>query len=133
MPSSAVRTFTDPDEYAAAIRAGAVAFPVIGRGEFETKLIRIDLHRLWMQRFSDNLPRIADVTSLIPGRGYLTFRTEHGPGLVQSGMGLAPSTVLRHGSAHEYYQRTSGSASFATMSLPVEDIAAAGEAMAGLE
>ena len=133
MPSSVVRNFTDPDDYAASIRAGAVQFTVTGRGEFEAKLIRIDLHRLWMQRFSDNLPRIADVTSVIPGRAYLTFRTQRGPSLVQSGLDLDPSTVLRHGPAREYYQRTSGSACFGTMSVPVEDIAPVGEAMAGLD
>ena len=133
MPSSAVRNFTDPDDYAASIRAGAVQFTVTGRGGFEAKLIRIDLHRLWMQRFSDNLPRIADVTSIIPGRAYLTFRTQSGPSLVQSGVDLDPSTVLRHGPAREYYQRTSGSACFGTMSVPVEDIASVGEAMAGFD
>ena len=59
MPSSAVRTFTDPDDYAASIRATKAELTVTGRGRFAAKLIRIDLHRLWMQRFSDNLPRVA--------------------------------------------------------------------------
>ena len=45
MPSSAVRKFTDPDDYAA-IRAGTVEFGVTGRGDFNTKLIRIDLQPL---------------------------------------------------------------------------------------
>ena len=122
-----------PEDYAASIRAAAVEFTVTDRGEFEAKLIRIDVHRLWMQRFSDNPPRIADVTSLIPGRAYVTFRTRRGPSLVQSGVDLDPSTVLRHGRAREYYQRTSGSASFGTMSLPIGDIASVGEAMARLD
>jgi hypothetical protein len=58
MPSSAARTFTDPDDYAAAIRATKAELTVTGRGKFTAKLTRIDLHRLWMQRFSDNLPRV---------------------------------------------------------------------------
>ena len=57
MPSSTVRTFTDPDEYAAAVRQGTYELTVIERGHFTAKLTRIDLHRVWMQRFSDNLPR----------------------------------------------------------------------------
>ena len=52
MPSSAVRTFSDPDDYAASIRASKAEVTVTGRGQFTAKLTRIDLHRLWMQRFS---------------------------------------------------------------------------------
>ena len=58
MPSSAVRTFTDPDDYAASIRATRAELTVTGRGQFTAQLVRIDLRRLWMQRFSDNLPRL---------------------------------------------------------------------------
>ena len=58
MPSSAVRTFSDPDDYATSMRATKAEVTVTGRGKFTAKLIRIDLHRLWMQRFSDNLPRV---------------------------------------------------------------------------
>jgi hypothetical protein len=57
MPSSAIRTFTDPGDYAAAIRQGTYELTITERGNFSAKLIRIDLHRLWMQRFYDNLPR----------------------------------------------------------------------------
>ena len=59
MPSSAVHTFTDPDDYGATIRNTKAEVTVTGRGQFAAKITRIDLHRLWMQRFSDNLPRIA--------------------------------------------------------------------------
>jgi AraC-like DNA-binding protein len=115
------------------MRAGTVELTVTGRGDFNAKLVRIDLHRLWMQRFSDSLPRIADATNVISGRTYISFRTRPGPSLVQGGVEIEPSAVLRHGQAQEYYQRSSGSASFGTMSLPVEDIASVGEAMAGLD
>ncbi len=54
MPSSAVRTFVDADNCAAAIRQGTVELTVTGRGRFEAKLTRIDLHRLWMQRFFES-------------------------------------------------------------------------------
>ena len=45
MPSSAVRTFTDPDDYAASIRATRAELTVIGGGRFTARLTRIDLHR----------------------------------------------------------------------------------------
>ena len=82
MPSSAVQTFSDPDEYAAAIRATSTEFTVTGRGQFGAKLIRIDLHRLWLQRASDNLPRISHPTN-IAGRAVLSFRTQPGPSLLR--------------------------------------------------
>jgi hypothetical protein len=59
MPSSAVRTFADSDDYATAMRATRAEMTVTRRGHFTAKITRVDLHRLWMQRFSDKLPRIA--------------------------------------------------------------------------
>jgi hypothetical protein len=56
MPSSAVHYFTDPDDYAAAIRAGTVEATVVGCGQFTAQRIGIAFDRLWMQRLSENLP-----------------------------------------------------------------------------
>ena len=80
MSSSAVRTFTDPDDYATAIRAANSELTVTGSGQFTGKLIRIDLHRVWIQRACDNLPRIAHSTN-IAGRAVISFRTRPGPSL----------------------------------------------------
>lgn len=133
MPSSAVRVFTDPDEYAAAIRSAAVEFTITERGDFSAKLTRIDLHRLRMQQFSDNLPRIADVTNVTSGRAYITFRTKPGPSVVWDGVENRPHGILRFSQSDDHYQRSSAASEFATMSLPTEDIASAGETMAGLD
>jgi AraC-like DNA-binding protein len=130
MPSSAVRTFTDPDDYTASIRGAKAELTVTGRGEFTAKLIRIDLHRLWMHRFSDNLPRIAHAANM-PGRSFVSFRTEPGPSLLAGGIEIHSTSVLRHSDADEYHQRSSGSASFGAMSLPVDDMVSVGAAMAG--
>jgi hypothetical protein len=56
MPSSGVLTFTDPDDYTSAIRATNAEATVMGRGHFTARLTRIDLHRLWMQRFFPEPP-----------------------------------------------------------------------------
>jgi hypothetical protein len=90
MPSSAVRTFTDSDDYASAIRATRAEITVTARGHFAAKLTRIDLHRLWMQRFSDNLPRIGHSASPT-GRAIISFRTQPGPSLIWGGVELQPS------------------------------------------
>jgi hypothetical protein len=64
MPSCAVQTFTDPDDCALAIRGGSVELTVTEPGLFTATLTRIDFHRLWTQRFSDNLARIIHTANL---------------------------------------------------------------------
>jgi AraC-like DNA-binding protein len=132
MPSSAVWTFTDPDAYAGSIRATNAEVTITGRGRFTAHLIRIDLHRLWLQRFSDNLPRIAHSAN-ITGRSIISFRTKPGPSLLAGGLEIHPTNVLRHSHAEDYHQRSSGAASFGAMSMPLEDMASVGEAAAGLD
>jgi len=132
MPSSAVRTFNDPDDYAAAIRQGTYELTVTEPGHFTAKLTRIDLHRLWMQRFSDNLPRISHIAGW-GGRAVIAFRTEPGPSLLSSGIEMQPTNIVRYREGQNYYRRSSGFASYGSMSLPVEEIAAVGEALAAVD
>jgi AraC-like DNA-binding protein len=130
MPSSAVRIFRDPDDYAASIRATKAEMTVMGRGQFTAKLIRIDLPRLWMQRFSDNLPRIAH-SAAVSGRTTISFRTQPGPRLLWGGAEMQPTSIVRHGEGDSTFQRSSGSPRWGAMSLPVEDAVAVGETLAG--
>jgi AraC-like DNA-binding protein len=132
MPSSAVRKFTDPDEYAAAVRQGTYELTVTERGHFTAKLTRIDLHRVWMQRFSDNLPRISHIAGW-GGRAVIAFRTEPGPNLLSSGVEMQPTNIVRYSEGQNYYRRSSGFAAYGSMSLPVEEIAAVGEALAAVD
>jgi hypothetical protein len=62
MPSSAISTFTNPDAYHAAIQNAQVEGVVTARGEYRTELTLVGLHRLWMQRGAEALPRITNVT-----------------------------------------------------------------------
>jgi AraC-like DNA-binding protein len=132
MPSSAVRVFTNPDDYAASIRATNAEFTVTGRGQFTAKLTRIDLHRLWMQRAFDNLPRIAHPTS-IAGRAPVSFRTKPGPSLLTDGLEMHSTNIVHHSDGQSYYRRSSGLAAYASMSLPVGDMVSFGAAIAGID
>jgi hypothetical protein len=132
MPSSAVRTFSDPDEYAAAIRATKAELTVTGRGQFGAKIIRIDLHRLWMQRCSDNLPRVGHSASM-SGRAIISFRTERGPTLLAGAAEMHPTNVVRCSEGSSSFQRSSGSASWGSMSLPVEDMISVGTTLGGCD
>jgi hypothetical protein len=135
MPSSAVHTFADPDDYAAAIprtKAEIFEINVTGRGRFTGKIIRTDLHSLWMQRFSDNLPRVGH-SATMAGRAMFSFRTEPGPSLRAGGMEMQPTSIMRHSEGQNYHRRSAGFANYGHMSLPVEEIAAVGEAMAAFD
>jgi methylphosphotriester-DNA--protein-cysteine methyltransferase len=132
MPSSAVRTFNDPDDYAAAIRQGTYELTVTERGHFTAKLTRIDLHWLWMQRFSDNLSRISHISGW-GGRAVIAFRTEPGPSLLSGGIEMQPTNIVRYSEGQNYYRRSSGFAAYGSMSLPLAEIAAFGEALAAVD
>jgi AraC-like DNA-binding protein len=132
MPSSAVQTFTDPDDYSAAIRATRAELTVTGRGHFAAKMTRIDLHRLWMQRFSDNLPRVAH-SAAMTGRAIISFRTKPGPSLLWSGVEMQPTNIIRHSQGKDSFQHSSGSACWGAMSLPEEEMVSVGAAIAGVD
>jgi AraC-like DNA-binding protein len=129
MPSSVVRTFTDPDDYAAAIRNTKAEVTVTGHGQFSAKITSIDLHRLWMQRFSDNLPRVGH-SAATSSRVVISFRTRPGPTLLWGSAEMLPTNIVRHAGGESTFQRSFGRASWGAMSLPVADMSALGETFA---
>jgi hypothetical protein len=104
--------FTDPYQYAASIRAAEVKLTGTEAGPFAAKLIRIDLHRLWMQRFSENLARILHL-DIHPGRIVISFPTQGGSRFVYDGHEMQPTDMIRFSEAHSGFQRTAGSGHFA--------------------
>jgi len=130
MPSSAVRTFTDPDDYAASARGTTAELSVTGRGVFRAKLIRVDLHRLLLQRYADNLPRIVHSANH-PGYATISLRTEAGPSLRRNGVEMLESTLIRRRHAETFFQQSDGPVSFGSLSLPLHVAAVFGTAMGG--
>jgi AraC-like DNA-binding protein len=132
MPSSVVRTFTDPDDNAPSIRSTTAEVTITGRGNFKAKLIHIDLHRLWMNRFADNLPRIT-LCDDHPGYATISLRTHPGPSLRRSGVEMVMTNIIRRAHAETYFQQSEGFASFGSISLPVADMASLGAAIVGCD
>src|SRR5208282_3560853 len=130
MPSRVVRTFSNPDEYAASMRQGTVEMTITERGRFSAKLTQIDLHRLWMQRFEQNLSQISQIDGW-GRRAIFAFRTEPGPDLSWSGIASQPTDIFRLSEGQSYHKRSSGAVGFAGMSLPIEEMAALGAALGG--
>jgi AraC-like DNA-binding protein len=132
MPSSAVRTFTDPDKYFAEVRNLREGL-VLRRGEFraESKIIR--LPRLWMCCFDENLPRIMRATPS-GQRAWVVFATHPDrPAMLVNGIEISQGQIAQGGLHVECYLRSSAPSEWGTMSLALEDLAAAGEAIIGRE
>src|SRR4051794_3411924 len=130
--SSSARSFTDPDEYAAAIRQGVSEMTVTASGAFRAEIVRIDFRRLWMQRLSENTSRIRHTNGL-GGRAVIAFPTQPGPAQSWQGVELTEVNLIRHREQASYYQRSAGASATATMSLPLADIAPLSTAFAGYD
>jgi AraC-like DNA-binding protein len=84
-----------------------------------------------MQRFSDNLPRVAH-SAPQTRRAMISFRTEPGPSLLWGGVEMLPTNITRH-EGRDTFQHSSGSACWGAMSLPVEEMVSVGAAIAGCD
>jgi len=133
MPSIAVRTFTDPVEYFAGIRNLQIDGFVARRGKFCAKSTRIDLHRLWMHRFDEDLPRIMKVTPSGTRAGILFALRPAQPAMQVNGIETSQNQIAMFGLDRDWYHRSSAPCEWGTMSLTPEDLAAAGETIIGRE
>ena len=133
MPSSAVRTFTDPVEFFTGIRNLQIVGIVQRRGEFRASLTRIDLHRLFLCRFDENLPRIMKITPSGKRAGILFAVKPGQPAMLVNGTEIAEDQIARVGLHWEWYLRSSAPSEWGTMSLAADDLAAAGEQIIGRE
>jgi hypothetical protein len=131
MPVSAVHTFIDPDMYFSGIRNLQIDAVITNRGEFRAESTRIDLHRLWMHRLYESLPRIMRVTPS-GKRSLILFATKLGqPTMQVSGIETSQDQFAVFGFHWPYYLRSSAACGWGTMSLTPEDLAAASEAIIG--
>jgi AraC-like DNA-binding protein len=130
MPGSAVLRFSDPDKYGAFVRGTKAEVTIMKPGRFAAKLVQVDLHRLWMQRYAETLPRVAHFAH-IPGRAFFMFETHTQRAMLVDGAEAPPGSVARHPEHYSAFQRTLGPSRFATMSLPIGDVQALSATMGG--
>ena len=131
MPDSAVLTFADPDVYQAAIRNAQVDGVVTARGTFRAELTRIDLHRLWMLRGEESRARVFNVA--IGSRAAIFFPMDRNSPEYIDGMELPQGQILVFGLGSVGHLRTGAGSQWGTMSLTLEDLAAAGQAIIARE
>ena len=130
MPSSAVHSFTDPDDYTASFRGSQAQLTITTCGRFSAKLTRLGLHSLQMQRFSENLPRILRVAH-VHRRATISFLT--GPRQIWGGAEVDFADLMLHNLDQDHFHQSFGLASSGFISLPVEDLVAVGATMIGCD
>src|SRR5215469_16035194 len=130
MPSSAVYTFTDPDDFTTSFRGSQAELTITACGRFSAKLTWLRLHSMQMQRFFDNLPRILHVAH-VHRRATISFLT--GPSQLWGGAELDPADLMLHNLEQDHFHQSFGLASSGFMSLPVEDLVAVGATMIGCD
>jgi AraC-like DNA-binding protein len=126
-PSTAVKEFVDPDDYLGSFSSAAAELSVMRQGSFQARVIRLDFGRLRMHRFDESLPRVGHWANSDP-RAVVTFRTEPGPSLFFCGTEMLATRITRHVERETGFLSSTGPASWASMSMSVEDLVAAGEA-----
>ncbi len=130
MPSSTIQSFSDPYPYQAAIRGAQLEVLPTEKEDFRAELTKIDLHRLWMQRGDESLPRVFH-GAVSPQRAVIGFLTDSDqPECRHCGTNVSPGDVIVD-DQNQMHRQTGASCRWGSMSLTPDDLAAAGEALVG--
>ncbi|WP_426615735.1 helix-turn-helix domain-containing protein [Bradyrhizobium sp. McL0616] len=124
-------TFTDPFQFQSAIRAAEIEIIPTTKGEFRAELTQATLNKLWMQRLSENLPRVHK-GSIKRGRRIFNFLTDEQPEVYHCGR-LFERGELIADDFDMQHAITSGHYRLGSVSLTPEDLVAACHVMAGRE
>jgi AraC-like DNA-binding protein len=130
MAESGTATFSNPDDYQAAIREASVSLVVTSGSNFSARLTWLNLRRLHVLRGCENLPRIAHL-SLSPAQAFISFPTNVGLPLTYGGLGLRFGDIVFHSRGERAHQRTDGESQWGLISLPPEQLATCGKALTG--
>src|SRR6516225_9912386 len=133
MPSSTVRTFTDPVEFFTGILNLQIVGLIQRRGAFRARSTRIDLPGVLMCRFDESLPRIMKVTPSGRRAGILFAANPDQSAVHINGVEISQGQIARAGLHWEWYLRSSAPSEWGTMSLTAEDLAVAGKIIIGRE
>lgn len=131
MPSSSNSVTTDIDQFRDALRPGEGELTVTGRGRFEATVVRVSLHRLWMQSAREQLARTWH-TEVPSDRGSIAFLLTPGMAVFQGVEASADDISLKSRGA-PVWQRLGPAAHWGSMSLPLEDWSEIASVIAGRE
>ncbi len=129
-PLSRVRRFSDPDEYTGAVRWTKAELVVTKPGRFSSKLTSIALSRTLAHRFTEALPRVLR-SYHASNRALIFLNTERGAGLFAGAAEFPSNSILRLRDGDSSFLRSTGSARWGTVSMPLEDMEALASTFGG--
>jgi AraC-like DNA-binding protein len=132
MPSSRVRTFTDPDVYHAEIRDTHAEGIITGRGNFRAEYTSVRLDRLAVYSGKESLPRIT-YSAFDPNLIALAFPIFSGPALTLNGLEASYGDIIAFRAGSTGYNRSFAACKWGSIGLGHEDLAAAGQTLIGRE
>jgi AraC-like DNA-binding protein len=129
---SRVFNLSDPSACQAVIWSADVELFPTAKGKFHAELTQIGMNRLWMHRIRISLPEINTV-AVKPGRRSIGFLTEpNSPPFLHCGLEVLPGDMIVN-SFDVIHQRSYANFHYGTMSLQIDDLDAAAEAIIGRE
>lgn len=132
MAWSRVVSFDDPSACAAAFQTADVELFPTAKGSFHAEITQIGMNGLLMHRIYISLPEINTV-AVKPGRRSFGFLTDSNSSkLLDCGLEVLPNDIVVNRS-DVVHQRSAAHLHYGTVSLPVDELAAATEAMFGRE
>jgi AraC-like DNA-binding protein len=123
-------TFTNPDAYSASIGAATVELFVTSGGDFNGRLMQLNLDRLLVLQAQENLSRIGFVT-LPPSQAIVSFPASRETAMSYCGVRLRFGDIVFHGLGEQAHQRIEGGGRWGLLSLPAEQLAACSKALTG--
>ena len=126
MVTSFVGSFSEPDQIAAAFKAGRAQVTITQRGKYRANLIGVDLGRLSLMHGEDNLAKITHM-DLVPNRVAFSFLPGISNGVFADGREVRRNQLNQHCVGRSFYQTTLGPAPWGAILLPPEEMAGIAE------
>ncbi len=130
MPGSGMRTFLDPDYYAASLRQAQLELVITSRGEFKARLTWAELHHLQLLRCEEDFPRIAYL-SLTPRLVFVAFPAPSVSMPVWRGTELQVGDIMFHSRGERLHQSTPGCSIWSLIALDPVQLDNYGRALSG--
>ena len=107
MATSAVRRFTEPDQFAAAIRPAHSQCTITRRGKYSAGLTMVDLENVSLRRFETSVAQTSHA-ALSPESVVFAFLLSDAENTSVSGLHMRHDAVIQYGVGHDYFTRSSG-------------------------
>ncbi len=121
VPVSGQRSFTDPDQFHAAIRGDNGLLSFLGRGTYSAELTTVQVGRLTLQRGRENLPRLSS-SVMAPNRVGMLGWIGDAPLPIVRGEQMRRGDWLCLGAGMQSDRRTNGPVDFVALTLDKDDL-----------